>query len=228
MKCAFQVEIDDYANRVLEKHWPDVRRHRDIRTFPPGPADDWRVDVICGGFPCQDISSAGAKGGIRGRQSSLFFEAMRVVRELGCSVVALENVADLLSRGLGDVLEELAALGFDSWWDCVPAAAFGSPQRRWRTFIVSYAPGGRLKAGDEWFARRPLAKLGGFDDGLDAAEHEFEACASSIGGADYGVSRWVDRVACLGNAIDPRQSEWIGRRIVEAMQVTQEAAAAAE
>lgn len=59
VKCKWQVEIDDYATRVLEKHWPDVRRCRDICDFPPRGPDHWRVDCICGGFPCQDISYAG-------------------------------------------------------------------------------------------------------------------------------------------------------------------------
>jgi site-specific DNA-cytosine methylase len=63
MTCKWQVEIDPYCQRVLAKHWPDVRRHDDVRTFPPTDADEWRVDVICGGFPCQDISDAGKRAG---------------------------------------------------------------------------------------------------------------------------------------------------------------------
>jgi len=139
MTCKWQVEIDDHANRVLEKHWPDVRRHGDIKTFPPGDPDDWRVDCICGGFPCQDISYAGAGAGLAGERSGLFFDAMRVVRELEPRVVVLENVAALLTRGLDDVLGTLASLGFDAEWHCVPAAAVGAPHIRDRVFIVAYA-----------------------------------------------------------------------------------------
>jgi len=138
MECKWQVEIDEYANRVLEKHWPSVRRHGDIKTFPPDP-DDWRVDCICGGFPCQDISYAGRGAGLDGERSGLFYEAVRVIREVGPRVVVLENVAALLTRGLDDVLGTLASLGFDAEWHCIPAAAVGAPHRRDRVFIVCYS-----------------------------------------------------------------------------------------
>uniref|UniRef100_UPI0035617122 DNA cytosine methyltransferase n=1 Tax=Stieleria sp. TaxID=2795976 RepID=UPI0035617122 len=72
MTCKWQVEIDDYARRVLAKHWPDVRRHDDVRTWPQ--PDTERVDVIAGGFPCQDISYAGKGAGLAGERSGLFFE----------------------------------------------------------------------------------------------------------------------------------------------------------
>src|SRR3990167_4190083 len=78
LECRWQVEIDDYANRVLAKHWPDVRRHRDINTFPETDASDWRVDCVVGGFPCQDISYAGRGAGLAGERSGLLYEAMRV------------------------------------------------------------------------------------------------------------------------------------------------------
>src|ERR1700678_4087108 len=81
MQCKWQVEIDPYARRVLEKHWPDVRRWDDVRTFPP---ENWRsqVDLICGGFPCQDISSAGLRRGITEPQSGLWAQFERIVGEL--------------------------------------------------------------------------------------------------------------------------------------------------
>jgi len=80
MVCKWQVEIDDYATRVLAKHWPSVHRERDIRDC--GPHNLERVDVICGGFPCQDISYAGLGAGLDGERSGLFFEAIRLVCEL--------------------------------------------------------------------------------------------------------------------------------------------------
>ena len=95
MACKWQVEIDDYANRVLKKHWPDVHRERDIRQC--GKHNLEPVDVICGGFPCQDISYAGLGAGLDGERSGLFFEAVRVVRELRPQIVVLENVAALLT-----------------------------------------------------------------------------------------------------------------------------------
>lgn len=95
------------------------------------------VDVICGGFPCQDISNAGKRAGIDGERSGLWAEYVRIVRELRPSYVVVENVAALLGRGMGRVLGDLAASGYDAEWDCLPAAAFGAPHIRDRVFILA-------------------------------------------------------------------------------------------
>lgn len=214
MVCKWQVEIDDYAQRVLAKHWPHVRRWDDVRTWPQ--PDTQRVDVIAGGFPCQDITSSGKRAGINGERSRLFFEVVRIVRALEPKFVVLENVSDLLSRGMGVVLGELANVGMDAWWDCVPAAAFGAPQRRLRTFIVAYASSCGFSPGSEWFKERTRSKLGSHYDGLDEAEHQFKACSSVVGRKDDGIPRWMDRVRVCGNAVVPQIAEWIGRRLIEA------------
>ncbi len=137
MRCVWQVEIDDYAARVLAKHWPNVYRERDIREC--GKHNLEPVDVICGGFPCQDISYAGRGAGLDGERSGLFFEAVRVVRELRPRIVVLENVAALLTRGLDRVLGTLAEIGYDAEWHCIPAAAVGAPHIRDRIFILAHA-----------------------------------------------------------------------------------------
>lgn len=137
MVCKWQVEIDDYATKVLEKHWPGVHRERDIRQC--GKHNLEQVDVICGGFPCQDISYAGLGAGLEGERSGLFFEAIRVVCELRPRIVVLENVAALLTRGLDRVLGTLAEIGFDAEWHCVPAAAVGAPHSRDRAFVIAYS-----------------------------------------------------------------------------------------
>ena len=137
MVCKWQVEIDDYANRVLAKHWPNAHRERDIRDC--GAHNLEHVDVICGGFPCQDISYAGHGAGLDGERSGLFYEAIRVVRELRPRVVVLENVAALLTRGLDRVLGTLAEIGYDAEWHCIPAAAVGAPHIRDRVFVIGYS-----------------------------------------------------------------------------------------
>jgi DNA (cytosine-5)-methyltransferase 1 len=137
MVCKWQVEIDDYANRVLAKHWPNVHRERDIREC--GKHNLEPVDVICGGFPCQDISYAGLGAGLDGERSGLFFEAIRLVRELRPRIVVLENVAALLTRGLDRVQGTLAEIGFDAEWHCIPAAAVGAPHIRDRVFVLAYS-----------------------------------------------------------------------------------------
>lgn len=138
MHCAWQVEINPYAQRVLAKHWPDVRRHNDVRTFPPSDPSDWRVDLIAGGFPCQDISYAGKGAGLEGARSGLFYEAMRVIGEVGPRFIVLENVAALLTRGMDRVLGTLASFGIDAEWHCLPAAEFGAPHIRNRVFILGH------------------------------------------------------------------------------------------
>ena len=141
MQCRWQVEIDPYAQKVLAKHWPDVGRWDDVRTFPPAPAEDWRVDGLIGGFPCQDVSNAGRRAGIGGERSGLWREFARIIRILRPRFVVLENVSALLARGIGAVLGDLAACGLDAEWQVLPAAAFGAPHVRERLFVVAYASG---------------------------------------------------------------------------------------
>ena len=139
LTCKWQVEIDDYATQILSKHWPGVHRERDIREC--GQNNLERVDVIAGGFPCQDLSYAGRGAGLDGQRSGLFFEAIRLVRQLQPRAVVLENVAALLTRGLDRVLGSLAEIGFDAEWHCISAASVGAPHIRDRIFIFAYRQG---------------------------------------------------------------------------------------
>ena len=137
-------EIDPFCRRVLAKHWPKVPIYDDVRDVTAArlAADGIDVDVICGGFPCQDISIAGRGAGLAGERSGLWREYARIVGELGPRYVIVENVSALLGRGLGDVLGELAALRYAAEWHCIPAAAVGAPHRRDRVWIVAYPDGG--------------------------------------------------------------------------------------
>ena len=137
-ECRWQVEIDSYATKILEKHWPKVHRERDIRGCNASNLE--RVDCIIGGFPCQDISYAGRGAGLDGERSGLFFEAIRLVRELQPRAIVLENVAALLTRGLDRVLGTLAEIGYDAEWHCIPAAAVGAPHIRDRVFVIAVHP----------------------------------------------------------------------------------------
>ena len=165
MRTVAFCECDPYCRRVLAKHWPDVPVYDDVRTLTAARlmadadinrlegkdlANHWRdgvgtsgqIDLICGGFPCQDISVAGAGAGITGERSGLWSEYARIIGEVRPRYVIVENVAALLGRGLATVLGDLAALGFDAEWHCIPASAVGAPHRRDRVWIVAYA--GRL------------------------------------------------------------------------------------
>jgi DNA (cytosine-5)-methyltransferase 1 len=141
MTCKWQVEIDPFCRAVLAKHWPSVKRYEDVRDV--GTHNLEQVDVICGGFPCQDISLAGDGIGIDGPRSGLWREFDRIIGALRPRYVVVENVSALLGRGMGRVLGDLAARGYDAEWDCLPAACFGAPHRRDRLWIVAYANGPR-------------------------------------------------------------------------------------
>lgn len=143
MRCIWQSEIDPYASKVLKKHWPEIPNYGDVTKINWEKVE--RPNIIAGGFPCQDISYAGKGAGIHGERSGLFFELMRAVRVVRPRIVVLENVAALLARGLGVVLGELAACGFDAEWNVVSAAMFGSPHIRERVFIVAHAKYGRVE-----------------------------------------------------------------------------------
>jgi DNA (cytosine-5)-methyltransferase 1 len=146
MRVLWQCEIDPYCRRVLAKHWPHVRCFEDVRDMRAGSGVE-PVDVLCGGFPCQDLSVAGRGEGLAGARSSLWSEFARLIGELGPRWVVVENVPALRTRGLGRILGEMAALGYDAEWDGLPAVAFGAPHRRDRIWIVAY-PGGEGRRED--------------------------------------------------------------------------------
>jgi DNA (cytosine-5)-methyltransferase 1 len=133
-------EIDPYCRRVLAKHWPGVPCYEDVRelTAERLAADGIAVDVIAGGFPCQDISEAGLRTGLQGARSGLWREYSRLVGELRPRFVIVENVSELLRNGLGDVLGDLAKVGYDAEWHSIPALAVGADHIRERIWIVAY------------------------------------------------------------------------------------------
>ena len=163
------VERDPFCQQILRKHWPNVPIHHDITTFAPKPDS---ADVICGGFPCQDISTAGKQAGIKqGTRSGLFYELMRVVRVVGPRFVVLENVSAILGNGMDSVLGELADAGFDAEWACIPASAVGACHQRNRWWCVAYATGQQCHDGEFAHPAGPARATAQFGncDGLDAA-----------------------------------------------------------
>ena len=135
MKTIQFVEIDPFCRKVLKKHWPEVPQHDDIKTYTGTPGF---ADVICGGFPCQDLSYAGKGEGIEGARSGLWKEYARIIGEVRPRYAIVENVSALLSRGLGVVLGDLAEIGYNAEWHCLSAGGIGAPHRRNRIWIICY------------------------------------------------------------------------------------------
>lgn len=225
--CA--VERDGFAAAVLAQRQNDgllpvFPIWSDVRNFDGRP---WRgvAECVSGGFPCQDISSAGNRAGIDGERSGLWREFARVVREVEPRCVRVENSADLTSRGLGVVLRDLAALGFDARWDVFSAADLGAHHLRERIWIVATHPDRQRESqptvsGEEVGVRpghgnRPAADAHDHrserGQQLPASESQERRAAyprwpaePGLGRMVHGVPSGVDRIRCLGNAQVPR------------------------
>lgn len=236
-------EIDPFCRRVLARHWPDVPCYDDIATLSAArlAADGiGRIDAICGGFPCQDISLAGSGLGLDGERSGLWREYARLIREVRPRFVFVENVSALLGRGLGDVLGDLAALGYDALWNSIPAAAVGAPHRRDRLWIVAAdADQRRVESKGPVCAGRDAADGCASDDpdarsirlaqwrGLQRSIARQVAAASTpwdwsaeppFRRVHDGVRKRVERarLKALGNAVVPQIPEILGRSVMEA------------
>ncbi|MDH7787678.1 DNA (cytosine-5)-methyltransferase 1 [Ochrobactrum sp. 19YEA23] len=137
-------EMKPHAQAVLAKNFPGVPCHGDVTTYE---FHEGEADVITAGFPCQDLSFAGAGAGLSGSRSGLYREVIRAIRVVRPVRAVLENVAALLSRGLGTVLGDLAEIGHDAEWHCIPASSVGAPHRRDRIWIVANPRGEQHESG---------------------------------------------------------------------------------
>ena len=214
-------EIDPFCRRVLAKHWPGVPCCDDIKQLIYGDASAIVAaspNVICGGFPCQDISSAGYRAGIDGSRSGLWEYYAATICGIRPDWVIVENVRDLLVRGADRVLGDLAKIGYDAWWDCVPAAALGYPHARDRFFLVAYPAPLRREEGErsaqEW--RRIIrARVHGGPSAWARAANDDQIRSEFVRIVD-GLPDRVDRLGALGNAVVPEIPELIGRAILRA------------
>ena len=207
MICKWQVEIDPYCRAVLAKHWPEVYRHDDIRTF--GRAEP--VDLICGGFPCQPFSLAGKRRGAADDRH-LWPEMLRVIASLRPTWVLGENVAGFVNMGLDQAIYDLEAEGYAVQTFDIPAVAVDAPHQRHRIWIVAHAEQQRGRSGT---TRREDATDARQSPGRETGGFRWDA-EPNVGRVAHGVPARVDRLRCLGNAVVPQVVEAIGRAILAA------------
>jgi len=213
-------EIEEFPRKILAKHWPDVPCYRDVRelTAERLAADGITVDVICGGFPCQDISTCGSGLGLAGERSGLWREFERLVLELRPQFVIVENSPELLDRWLGDILGPLAEIGYDAEWECIPASAVGAPHRRDRIWVVAYASSvgqSRPRGLNYAVHSTPLA----FGEAAPFVASVQRNAMPYLCGRHDGVPARVarDQLHALGNAVVPQIPELIGRAILASL-----------
>lgn len=222
MACVGQVEIDPFCRRVLHKHWPNVPRWEDVRQFQ-GDMIGGKVDLVAGGFPCQDISVAGRGAGLEGERSGLWRERHRIIGELRPTWVLAENVPALRTKGIDRVTDDLAGLGYTSWPVVVGAWAVGAPHKRDRVWVVAT---NRSGDGAQGQPEEPLCGEPAFSwvqnvRGPADLRGRSDLPPPLIWRTGHGIPNWMDRVKSCGNAVVPQVVEVIGRVILKLHKETQ-------
>jgi DNA (cytosine-5)-methyltransferase 1 len=218
----FQVEIDKYCTKVLEKNFPNTKRYGDIKEFD-GTKYRGLIDIISGGFPCQNISISGRGEGIYGAKSGLWKEYYRIIKEIHPKYAVIENSPNLLKKGFEQILYDLSKIRYDAEWQCFCASDFGFPHERERLFIIAYPIIQRWR-GILYLLKRSIIEKNKETNSLDTSCHPFLRFEERIGEppvlrVDNGLSKRLDiikRLGGLGNAIVPQ----IAYEIFKAIELT--------
>ena len=200
----WQVEKDAFCQKILAKHCPNVERFEDVQTVKNLP----RVDLICGGFPCQDVSSAGKRAGLAGARSGLWRDFARIVGQVKPRFVVVENVASGKRRYLPTVRRDLHVLGYDTTAYEFTASEIGAPFRRGRVFVVANA---------DSYRQSPVAinaQVALSSEHYDVGHWRTAQppMVRMVPGVSGGLDR-CRRIKALGNAVVPQCAEVIGRML---------------
>jgi DNA (cytosine-5)-methyltransferase 1 len=264
-RTIWQCEQDSFCRSILAKHWPGIKIYEDITKMDT--AEVQSPDILCGGFPCQDISTAGKGAGIHGKKSGLWWHMAALISRIRPPIIVLENVPAVTFRGGREVLGSLAELGYDAEWTIISARQFGAPHLRKRWFCVAYSSSyrrmehKRLEKEIQQSRERRVQREESSKSSMSESTHSsspyaahshstrckkqsmypkcmgkksrFECRSGKAGrtdqrhywkrftspsplcGVDDGISKRVDRIRALGNAIVPQCSEYIGHCIVQ-------------
>ena len=217
-KVKWQIEQNAFCQRILKKHWPNAKMYDDIRTTK----EIEPIDILIGGFPCQDISTAGKQKGIEhGEKSSLWFEMLRIIGDIRPRIVVLENVPNIIRLGGSKVIGGLAKIGYDCEWTIISAEQFGAPHLRKRWFCVA-TDTDRCDVQKQPTNARSMEKKNGHKcrtcknariNAKDSWE-KFPTKPPFCDGND-GIPDRVARLKALGNAIVPQCSQWVFIQIIK-------------
>jgi DNA (cytosine-5)-methyltransferase 1 len=226
MKTVWQVEFDDWARGKLDENFPHTEKFTDVREV--GKHNLSPVDIICGGFPCQDLSSAKRNAqGLAGEKSGLWSEYHRIICELRPRYILIENVPTLLNAGLDRLCCDLASIGYDAEWQTLRASAFGLPHSRNRLFIIAYPASVQPKlsqsqTGDSYqtvypkkgnFRLRPAPNI--YIEDIGRSFVEIPEHLRVDNGISFELSEIEAAIKGYGNAVCPPVAKWIGERIIE-------------
>lgn len=236
-RTVWQVEQNEFCREVLAKHWPHVERFEDVKEV--GARDLREVDLICGGFPCQDISSAGKGEGLSGKRSGLWFEFARIIEEVAPAYVVVENVASGAKRWVDQVSSHLGELGYEVLPVPLSAMDVGAPHLRKRIFLIAYSKRNQLRlqqgrGGRTSGKREAQLTVSGQDgqaaytngDSKSTQSQHVEASGvpqptghggwhggptvSPVCGVDDGIPGRTHRLKALGNSVVPQCAEVVG------------------
>ena len=209
-------EIEPYARKVLNKNFPGVEIYKDIKELDGNKFKN--VDLITGGFPCQDISIAGYGAGIEGERSGLWSEMLRIISEVRPKFAIIENVSAITFRGGARVISDLAEIRYDTEWQTISAAYVGALHRRNRMWFVSYPSNSRSEyskhgEGQENIKQSEMVRQ--CEGGVFGNKEQFreEICSTEFVRKSNGIPNRMDRIKGLGNAIVPQVAEIIMNNI---------------
>ncbi len=200
---SWQVEQNEFCRNVLAKHWPKVKRIEDVKEA--GKHNLEPVDLICGGFPCQDISSAGKGAGLSGKRSGLWFEFARIVEEMRPQWVIVENVASAASRWVDPVRADLERLSYETLPIPITAEDVGAPHRRGRVFLIGHA---NSQGKSACTTNEEMGVMSSVQKSAPSWPSPPSICR-----VDDGLPQRLDRNRSLGNSVVPQCAEVVGHII---------------
>lgn len=209
-------DFDPKTHLVLKKNFPSVPIFSDVKTLKG--EDVGTIDIVTGGFPCQDLSVAGKGAGLAGERSGLWYEMHRIIKETRPRWVIAENVSALRSRGLDEVLCSLSEIGYDAEWHCIPASAVGAPHRRDRIWIVAYPNLHDRRSGSstESHQRETRVEPGRSSSGLIGRETQPPMAYTSCEGWEGRLHRWANTqrqselgyFGCSSSMVGQQAQDW--------------------